>query len=209
MTLTEEELAAEIHKLNLAVDWFAAAMKERLAQKAREGFTGWDEACPVQEIKNRIADKVLQIKTENRSPAARHATDIANLAMMIWFRQPHYTTTPPPDVAALTAERDRLRKALEDICGEGSSPRDCELRCGQNCADIAREALRARVAELEGAVEALRRTEQRLRREIIKAPTANPPPCCADCGGELSAKGACENNTCKSHYEDVGGCSHG
>ena len=35
--------AEEKEKLELAVDWFAHQMKERLVEKMKEGFTGWDD----------------------------------------------------------------------------------------------------------------------------------------------------------------------
>jgi hypothetical protein len=72
----------EIHKLMLAVDAFAAAMKEKLLQKHREGFYGWNEM----ENFVPIIESILSHAEKMNKPGslAREEVDIANLAMMIW-----------------------------------------------------------------------------------------------------------------------------
>lgn len=69
----------EILRLNEAVDEFASAMKARLAQKAHEGWTGWDAPESANRIWNAMLAQGAAI------PLARgQEVDIANLAMMLW-----------------------------------------------------------------------------------------------------------------------------
>lgn len=69
----------EIVRLNEAVDAFAVAMKNKLAQKAREGWSGWDSAESVEKIYTTMLAHAAGV------PLAREQeVDIANLAMMLW-----------------------------------------------------------------------------------------------------------------------------
>jgi cellulase/cellobiase CelA1 len=69
----------EISRLNEAVDHFAQAMKTKLAQKAREGWTGWDDQFSADKIYTTMLAHAAGI------PLARgQEVDIANLAMMLW-----------------------------------------------------------------------------------------------------------------------------
>lgn len=69
----------EIERLNGAVDEFAAAMKAKLAEKAREGWTGWDDLRAKDGIYTAMLAQGAAIKY-----AEGQEIDIANLAMMLW-----------------------------------------------------------------------------------------------------------------------------
>lgn len=74
-----EWVAEEIIRLHAAVDDFACAMKSKLTEKAKEGWTGWDQ--PESSIK--IWNAMLALGAA--IPLARgQEADIANLAMMLW-----------------------------------------------------------------------------------------------------------------------------
>ena len=75
-------MTKEEQKLNDAVDAFSNVMKERLFQKCREGFKGWDdpELVPDFELECRMLDKVHEEYVRNK-------VDIANFAMMLWYRK--------------------------------------------------------------------------------------------------------------------------
>lgn len=69
----------EISRLNEAVDEFAVAMKAKLAQKAREGWTGWDKPESSIKIWNAMLAQGAAVPLAQEQEA-----DIANLAMMLW-----------------------------------------------------------------------------------------------------------------------------
>lgn len=74
-----EWVAQEIGRLNAAVDDFARAMKAKLAEKAQEGWTGWDHPASSIKIWNAMLAQGAAV------PLARgQEADIANLAMMLW-----------------------------------------------------------------------------------------------------------------------------
>ena len=69
----------EVARLNEAVDEFAGAMKAKLAQKAHEGWTGWDQPESGIKIWNAMLAQGAAV------PLAKgQEVDIANLAMMLW-----------------------------------------------------------------------------------------------------------------------------
>lgn|GEM_PF-1486003 len=74
-----EWLEDEIARLNAAVDQFAAAMKARLAEKARAGWTGWDDPANVSEIYTALLAHAAGVPM-----AAGQEVDVANFAMMLW-----------------------------------------------------------------------------------------------------------------------------
>lgn len=74
-----DDLELEIAQLHAAVDVFAAAMKAKLEQKARQGFRGWDDLENIIQIGDLLRGHV------QRGPG--QAIDIANLAMMLHW---HY-----------------------------------------------------------------------------------------------------------------------
>jgi len=69
----------EIVRLNTAVDQFAAAMKARLADKARAGWTGWDDPSNVNTIHTALLAHAAGVPL-----AAGQEVDVANFAMMLW-----------------------------------------------------------------------------------------------------------------------------
>ncbi len=72
-------VAQEIERLDTTVDEFAAAMKAKLAEKAREGWTGWDDPGARDKIYTAMLAQGAAIKY-----AMGQEVDIANLAMMLW-----------------------------------------------------------------------------------------------------------------------------
>lgn len=67
----------QIHKDDLAVDEFAAAMKARLAEKRRlYGKSGWQTDDP-----SLLAERLKTNLTEKANPL-----DVANYAMMLFIR---------------------------------------------------------------------------------------------------------------------------
>jgi len=71
---------------------FADDMETRLAQKERESYAGWDKDHPttlqlLMKIKD-DATMIGQLRQYNPEVARKLAIDIANRAMMIWFRAP-------------------------------------------------------------------------------------------------------------------------
>lgn len=74
-----EWVAQEISRLNAAVDYFACAMKAKLAEKVQQGWTGWDQPASSIKLWNALLARGAAI------PLARdQEVDIANLAMMLW-----------------------------------------------------------------------------------------------------------------------------
>lgn len=80
MSDTEEE-QREITRLCRSVDLFSHAMKAILAAKARAGRRGWDDP----DCELGIATSLLEHAA--RKPNIGQEVDIANLAMMLWFRR--------------------------------------------------------------------------------------------------------------------------
>ena len=73
----------ESEKLDAAVDEFSVAMKERLREKMKEGWKGWDDPNATLDI-----ELVNGIKNKANSPDPDYQTvDIANLCMMLWRRR--------------------------------------------------------------------------------------------------------------------------
>lgn len=70
---------AEIQRLGSAVDEFSVAMKARLAEKAREGWRGWDDPSSRDAIYTTLLAHAAGVPL-----AARQEVDIANFAMMLW-----------------------------------------------------------------------------------------------------------------------------
>ena len=83
----------ETEKLCAAVDKFAEAMKKRLLQKEKQGFSGWDVGdVTAYAIPTRLFGKAAQLYALiNYSPKPKKImdkllVDIANFAMMIWCK---------------------------------------------------------------------------------------------------------------------------
>lgn len=74
----------EIRRLDAVVDKFTVVMKARLAEKAREGWSGWDDPASKDKIYTAMLAQGAGVKY-----AKDQEVDIANLAMMLWrLRQP-------------------------------------------------------------------------------------------------------------------------
>lgn len=74
-----------------ATNEYGEAMKDRLREKAEDGFTGWDDevATPKYELFERIENKVEAAEnnfTINPKLAKKHLVDIGNLSMMLYKR---------------------------------------------------------------------------------------------------------------------------
>lgn len=66
------------HPDDLAVDNFAAAMKEKLAKKRNDGRGGWEDK---EKCSNKYLSKLLREHVNKGDPV-----DVANLAMMLHQR---------------------------------------------------------------------------------------------------------------------------
>lgn len=75
------------HPDNSAVDRFARAMKDKLAQKRAEGRGGWEDPdqCSIEFLQYLLSNHV-----EKGDPV-----DVGNLVMMIWNRGGSTTTAEP------------------------------------------------------------------------------------------------------------------
>lgn len=86
---SKKEIAADIAKLNKAVDNFAKQMKAKLSAKAKDGFHGWDHGSYT---KDKIQKQILEqyckmINGKNVS------VDIANFCMF-WDYHNYFTNLP-------------------------------------------------------------------------------------------------------------------
>ena len=57
-------------------------MKQKLAQKVDEGYSGWDDP----ECYDYIAESLLKLSAATFAGFDNQAVDAANLAMMIWYQ---------------------------------------------------------------------------------------------------------------------------
>lgn len=86
MNRTEHE---EIQLLTNVVDHFAQAMKIKLIECAKKGKTGWDVEHPENDLLKQITMDSEDMYFDTRpDQKPNKAVDIANRAMMIWYR--HY-----------------------------------------------------------------------------------------------------------------------
>jgi hypothetical protein len=92
----DTDLLADIQKLHDAVDAFAVAMKARLAEKAAQGFEGWDDPDLAETIEENLFDHVRRLLKGHRQEI-----DIANFAMMLWHQSP----TEPCDVCGAQVDK--------------------------------------------------------------------------------------------------------
>jgi len=80
-----DELRREKDRLSIVVDRFAEEMKEKLYEKAEEGFRGWDECSPGDDELDEIMKKLVRHTIAIAFDGEDEAIDVANLAMMIWL----------------------------------------------------------------------------------------------------------------------------
>jgi hypothetical protein len=76
----------EIWLLCCAVDLFAARMKARLTKCAKRGKRGWDGDCPENALLREIIGDATITGHLSKTGKAGKAVDIANRAMMVWYR---------------------------------------------------------------------------------------------------------------------------
>lgn len=74
-------------KLDLVVDDFTEKMRARLRDKAKAGFTGWDDpdwdSC---DLYRRMQSKVTEVLVRGNNCDPKHLVDIANFAMFLHFK---------------------------------------------------------------------------------------------------------------------------
>jgi hypothetical protein len=74
-------------KLTQALERFCSAMKDRMKQKQRAGFTGWDgPGFSVCNVPRRMHDKSLNVLLQGDECEPKDLVDIANMAMMLHHR---------------------------------------------------------------------------------------------------------------------------
>jgi hypothetical protein len=76
--LDPEAIQTEIDRASAAIDRFAAAMKDAMARKAREGRTGWDDPALRADIVN---DMIAHAICADKTPGQE--VHVANFAMML------------------------------------------------------------------------------------------------------------------------------
>lgn len=88
------------HPDDVAVDRFAAAMKEKLAAARAKGRSGWQQESPV------VLSEMLRAHVDKGDPR-----DVANFCMFLWaLRRPIYAG-PPAQTALTNAARDAIEWA--------------------------------------------------------------------------------------------------
>ena len=86
------------HSDDVAVDQFAASMKNKLSKKRTEGRGGWDDPqeCTVTYLAELLVDHCKKVNS---------AVDIANFAMMIWHRTKGEDSQVIPEAMLAAAPR--------------------------------------------------------------------------------------------------------
>lgn len=82
-------MSKETEDLCKAVDEFADAMKARLIRKHKQGFGGWNALGEgvTEHLIARIDKKAARIYLNPVKFAQKHLVDLANYAMMLWWRR--------------------------------------------------------------------------------------------------------------------------
>ena len=87
-----KDMKTEQEKLEEAVDSFAFEMKERLIEKMKQGYTGWDKTN-VHPSDEYLADSIVEDANylrrqiqEGLTPSTFNMADIANRLMMVFYR---------------------------------------------------------------------------------------------------------------------------
>lgn len=97
----------DAHPDDIAVDRFAAAMKEKLANKRAQGYGGWDdkEKCSAERLQKLLIDHL----------AKGDPVDIGNFAMMLWNRgEPVKPAPVEREPFAWTYDVDGLGEVVKD-----------------------------------------------------------------------------------------------
>ena len=71
-------VAAPQHPDDIAIDWFADAMKEKMAKQRTKGYSGWENTASFP------ADRLQQLLAEHVNKG--DPVDVGNYAMMLWNR---------------------------------------------------------------------------------------------------------------------------
>ena len=82
---------AERLKLQYAVKIFAEAIFDRLLEKCREGYRGWDGGYPYRALVNQI---LMDANNLNEKSISNVELDIAARAMMLWYRKHERVPVP-------------------------------------------------------------------------------------------------------------------
>lgn len=77
-------MPSEVHRIEQAVDKFAADMKRRMIEKAAEGKKGWDSPGQKEFIRQDMMDDALASHPDYLGDKPDLYVDIANRAMMLW-----------------------------------------------------------------------------------------------------------------------------
>ena len=80
----KKELYMEIAQLDQAVNAFTTMMQARLHQKAIIGWRGWDDSQ--KGVSSELLLKSITFDTKKHPISEIQAIDIANKAMMLWYR---------------------------------------------------------------------------------------------------------------------------
>ena len=121
---TSNQGAPAQHHDDMAVDRFAAVLKEKLARSRAKGRGGWDDRqqCPNGRLQLLLAEHV----------AKGDPIDVAVLAMMLWARgestRQAYAAMPTLPQFNLDAE---AADALRQLIGEGDDAQDVTLSLGE------------------------------------------------------------------------------
>ena len=77
-------MKSEEEKVRKAVEEFTEALKERLYDKVRQGFKGWDkeEVVTDDELVCKAAQKLLEFES-----TTRNMVDVAAFSMFLWYRE--------------------------------------------------------------------------------------------------------------------------
>ena len=82
LPLEGEQLEAETQKIRAGVDRFAEEMEQRLIEKLRQGWRGWDDPANAAEIYNAMLSHSAGVPM-----AVEQEVDIANFAMFLWYHR--------------------------------------------------------------------------------------------------------------------------
>lgn len=112
------DLSDELIAIDGAIIRFVAAMREKMHNKAFEGFRGWNN--PENKI---LLRNLLQEHLSKDTQTAKQMVDIANFSMMLWYIEilENGTPTPPPSAADVFIH---LRQEIGHYFDNIDSPND-------------------------------------------------------------------------------------
>lgn len=99
----------EIERLEKAVDLFAKQMKVKLVECAKQGKRGWDNTSPTSTVPRPDGYLIHELRIDSYDWAAsgpevrnKKAIDMANRAMMLWWRHKDDVLEVKPEVKSET-----------------------------------------------------------------------------------------------------------